>query len=496
MVARKAHIGDVQSDYITGDTGWEAKSYTLTRSGTHTLRWRCIKNSSGTSGSDCGWVDYVQTPVPADWQTITYTYDPSGRRIAKSYDGQTVAKYLYDGPSLIAEYDGFDNLLRKYIYGPGIDQPICMIDVADANETYYYHFDGLGSVVALTDDAGDTVEVYEYSIFGEVSASDPNHPNPFMFTGREFDKETGLYYYRARYYNPYIGRFLQTDPAGSGYGYCGNDPVGSIDPSGATSYELRRWKNPLCTYYTASDDLRLYRIDASGQTYLGDWGSLSTICDDLMRNPPWPDGTEGDFTDAWMASQVGWKLSQGNEWWFWRIKVLMWLDPDIFGRIVTELEGSGKGVDFETWSVPYGQFFPPGSRRANEGINVEWKYKEPDALVVWNPNEYVCAYDPSGNEQWWYTADPLASLAHEIAHAWHWAVHPTDYELGGGDLGPDVWRDIVAVTVENSVRYQIYYKVPAGYWTSWPRPGYGWWWNDLGQNPDEAWANYHGVLGY
>jgi RHS repeat-associated protein len=48
----------------------------------------------------------------------------------------------------------------------------------------------------------------------QIAASDPNHPNPFMFTGRQFDVETGLYYYRARYYNPYIGRFLQTDLRG------------------------------------------------------------------------------------------------------------------------------------------------------------------------------------------------------------------------------------------------------------------------------------------
>jgi RHS repeat-associated protein len=98
--------------------------------------------------------------------------------------------------------------------------------LADSNAVYYYHFDGLGSVVALTDANGTCVQTYEYSVYGHVAASslrsrvtaedgsDPNHPNPFMFTGRQFDIETGLYYYRARYYNPYLGRFLQTDPVG------------------------------------------------------------------------------------------------------------------------------------------------------------------------------------------------------------------------------------------------------------------------------------------
>ncbi len=106
-----------------------------------------------------------------------------------------------DSGHVIAEYDD-SNLLRKYIYGPRVDEPVCMlenpasdgIDVA-ANNAAYYHYDGLDSVVALSDSNGDSCQSYEYSAYGQVAASDPDFiANPYMFTGRRFDIETGLYY--------------------------------------------------------------------------------------------------------------------------------------------------------------------------------------------------------------------------------------------------------------------------------------------------------------
>jgi len=112
-----------------------------------------------------------------------------------------------------------------------------MIDCTGQSEVkYYYHFDGLGSVVALSNVNNQVVENYTYDVFGSPSIAS-SIGNPYMFTGRECDSETGLYYYRARYYNPEIGRFLQTDPVGylaglNLYTYCDNNPINWIDPFG------------------------------------------------------------------------------------------------------------------------------------------------------------------------------------------------------------------------------------------------------------------------
>ena len=167
--------------------------------------------------------------------SVNYTYDPFGRRAAKTLGGVTT-KYLHDRDHVIMEYTGSGQMLRRYVYGPGIDEPICM---KIASTAYYYHFDALGSVIALTGSNGQRVESYAYSPYGKVS--EPSSVgNPYLYTGREYDDETGLYYYRARYYHPQLGRFLQADPIRYNdetnlYSYVRNNPIGSIDPYGYAS---------------------------------------------------------------------------------------------------------------------------------------------------------------------------------------------------------------------------------------------------------------------
>ena len=175
--------------------------------------------------------------------TVTVTYDPFGRRASKTVNGVTT-KFLYDGADLLAETDAAGTLTARYLIGPRIDEPL---ELTRGTTTHYYTADGLGSIAHLTTASGTIAESYTYDPFGAPTIRNTAGTiipasalgNPFLFTGREWDSETALYFYRARYYKPAIGRFLSRDPLGyapdaNRYRYVGNNPVNWIDPSGTT----------------------------------------------------------------------------------------------------------------------------------------------------------------------------------------------------------------------------------------------------------------------
>jgi RHS repeat-associated protein len=143
--------------------------------------------------------------------------------------------------------------------GPGIDEYLAR---SDDSTTRYFLPDHLGSTLALTDPAGTITTRYTYSPFGGTSTTGEASSNPFQYTGREKDS-TGLYYYRARYYDPKIQRFISSDPIGldgglNTYAYVENNPIAFIDP-----YGLR--------YRTQPRNLPPQNSRTGGSNYKGDW---------------------------------------------------------------------------------------------------------------------------------------------------------------------------------------------------------------------------------
>ena len=172
--------------------------------------------------------------LPGSGGTVYFKYDPSGRRIYKSSPSAT-SIYAYDYGNLVEETNAAGGAVARYSQGLNIDEPLAILR---SGTTTYYQADGLGSQTSLSNTSGALASTYTYDSFGNLVASSGSLVNSFRYTAREFDAETNLYYYRARYYDPLPGRFISEDPSrfrGNGpnfYAYVGNDPVRFSDPFG------------------------------------------------------------------------------------------------------------------------------------------------------------------------------------------------------------------------------------------------------------------------
>ena len=191
-----------------------------------------------------------------------------------SENGSRQSVFVYDPLSLgqeIAEYDGNSDLSaatvqRIYLRLPGsVDQPFLMIDYAGAGCggsgcEHWAYADQRGSIIATTDENGDIRNQYAYSPYG---VTNDEGGIPFKYTGQKYDSQSGLYYYKARWYDPETGKFLQPDPIGYGdgmnmYAYVGGDPVNLSDPTGLASCETgsRLGGGGHCTQVISLDLLR------------------------------------------------------------------------------------------------------------------------------------------------------------------------------------------------------------------------------------------------
>lgn len=168
--------------------------------------------------------------------TLNFTYDDFGNRTKKQTNSGTLTYYVNSGNVVLNEISSTGTTTKSMVYGLS-----SIAEIDQNNVVTYIHQDTLGSTVLTTNQSGGTVTKYEYDPFGQLIGQDGFTNTNYLYTGQEYDQESDLYYYNARYYNPRLGRFITRDPylgrdgdtlSRNGYTYVKNNPLKYVDPSG------------------------------------------------------------------------------------------------------------------------------------------------------------------------------------------------------------------------------------------------------------------------
>jgi RHS repeat-associated protein len=222
----------------------------LTSDGTNTYTWDARNRLTSITGN----------------QITSFQYDPFDRRTNKTVNGVSTS-FLYDGPNVVQELSGSTPLANLLTGDADM-----VFSRTDAGGTFTPFTDSLGSVIGLSDSSGTLHTQYTYDPYGATTFSGPTANNSNQYTGREND-ETGLYYYRSRYYSPALQRFIAEDPLGFAggnvnlYSYVGNDPINYTDPFGLQGgpEDLGRgWSGRVDTFSTG-EGFEIHVYDPSGQ---------------------------------------------------------------------------------------------------------------------------------------------------------------------------------------------------------------------------------------
>ena len=298
------------------------------------------------------------TSVTGNGHSASFTYDGLGRCVRRTVDGVT-RLFIYDNWNPVIEFDQAGNWKAMNLYGAGADEILGRYDATLGN--LIYKQDKQGNVTYVLDPSNQIVEKYTYDAYGTPTILSANNTqlstsaigNRFMYTGREWIGELGIYDYRHRYYLPSIGRFLQMDPTGFDAGdmnlfrYCGDDPVDRSDPTGladGASVEIAR---RLAVFDTASSalggleqleenrqkqlaqDMASHAEDSIGSTKYHNTGFFSTVnhcnlfpadmaeASGRVRPQVWVQGFPGGF----------WRTPVSHEYADPKVKIPHWTSP-------------------------------------------------------------------------------------------------------------------------------------------------------------------------
>jgi RHS repeat-associated protein len=188
-------------------------------------------------------------------------YDPLGRLYEATTAAGVVTRFLYDGVNIIGEYSSSNTILRRYVYGPGSDEPLVRYNGSSTTPEWLFA-DQQGSIIAATNSSGvalaDSSANKEINTYDEYGIPGAGNKGLFQYTGQVWLADLGLYHYKARAYSPTLGRFLQTDPTGyddglNWYAYVGNDPLNNSDPAGTQAIYLGQTEQNITSSVSGGD---------------------------------------------------------------------------------------------------------------------------------------------------------------------------------------------------------------------------------------------------
>ncbi len=220
---------------------------------------------------------------------IHYSYDVNDRRIAKSVDSDgagpkpvSIERFVYDGQHIAVSFDGTGKQTHRYLHGPTVDQ--ILADETALGQVLWPLTDHQGTVRDIVNSSGVVQDHLVYNSFGTItSETNPAIPHLFTYTGRELDTESGLYFYRARYYDPMRGRFLAEDPVAFAAGdlnlvlYVGNSPLSKTDPFGLKEQPFRVYVEGPRASGGMAGHLQITMLDSEGRGSSFSYGTTAAL---------------------------------------------------------------------------------------------------------------------------------------------------------------------------------------------------------------------------